>query len=49
MLTQNNIRLIGVGFEDLGVKDFINGKFLEGGKNISSILKGEISKSYFAS
>ena len=30
MLTENNVKLIGIGFEHLGAKEFINAKFFEG-------------------
>ncbi|GFR12880.1 hypothetical protein TNCT_81281, partial [Trichonephila clavata] len=30
ILDANNVRLIGIGVEELGVEDFINGKFFEG-------------------
>ena len=32
MLKENNVRLIGVGLEAVGVKEFIDAKYLEGGK-----------------
>ena len=28
---KNNVRLIGVGLEELGVQEFIDGKFFDGG------------------
>ena len=31
MLEENNVRLVGVGLEELGVKEFIDAKYLEGG------------------
>ena len=31
MLAQNNVRLVGVGLESLGVKEFIDANYLEGG------------------
>lgn len=33
VLKKNNIRLVGVGVEEVGAKDFIDGKFFDGGKN----------------
>ncbi|XP_067005510.2 prostamide/prostaglandin F synthase isoform X2 [Anabrus simplex] len=30
VLRENNVRLIGVGVEELGVEDFVNGKFFDG-------------------
>ena len=30
---ENNVRLIGVGVESLGVEEFIEGKFFDGGNN----------------
>ncbi|GIY42500.1 hypothetical protein CEXT_466381 [Caerostris extrusa] len=30
ILDENNVRLIGVGVEELGVEEFINGKFFDG-------------------
>ena len=30
MLIKNNVKLIGIGFEHLGAKEFIDGKFFEG-------------------
>lgn len=32
MLKENNVRLIGVGLEAIGVKEFIDAKYLEGGR-----------------
>ena len=32
ILDSNNVKLIGVGLEELGVQDFIDGKFFDGGK-----------------
>ena len=32
ILAENNVNLIGIGFDDLGVKDFIAGNFFKGGK-----------------
>ena len=32
MLKENNVRLIGVGLEELGVKEFIDAKYLDGGR-----------------
>ena len=32
MLKENNVRLIGVGLEAVGVKEFIDAKYLEGGR-----------------
>ena len=32
MLKENNVRLVGVGLEAVGVKEFIDAKYLEGGK-----------------
>ena len=34
MLKENNVRLIGVGLEAVGVKEFIDAKYLEGGKEL---------------
>ena len=31
ILDKNNVRLIGVGLEELGVQEFIDGKFFDGG------------------
>ena len=31
MLEQNNVKLVGVGVEEFGVKKFIDGKYFEGG------------------
>ena len=31
ILVKNNVRLIGVGLEELGVQEFIDGKFFDGG------------------
>ena len=36
-LAANNVRLIGVGPEEFGVKAFIEGKFLDGGKVLIKI------------
>lgn len=33
-LTQANVRLIGIGLEELGVEEFIEGRFFDGGKCI---------------
>ena len=38
MLKENNVRLIGVGLEELGVKEFIDAKYLEGGKRLEIFL-----------
>ena len=32
ILDSNNVKLVGVGLEELGVQDFIDGKFFDGGK-----------------
>ena len=32
ILAENNVNLIGIGFDDMGVKDFIAGNFFKGGK-----------------
>ena len=34
MLKQNNVRLVGVGLEEFGVKEFMDAGYLEGGKNL---------------
>lgn len=31
VLKRNNIRLVGIGVEEVGSKDFIDGKFFDGG------------------
>jgi prostamide/prostaglandin F2alpha synthase len=31
-LKENNVRLIGIGLEPLGVDEFIEGKFFDGGE-----------------
>ena len=31
ILAEHNVNLIGIGFDDLGVTDFIAGKFFKGG------------------
>ena len=42
MLEENNVKLVGVGVEELGVKEFIDRKYLDGGKSLR-IDMGEIS------
>ncbi|KAJ8046168.1 Prostamide/prostaglandin F synthase [Holothuria leucospilota] len=39
-LDANNVRLVGVGVEELGVEEFVQGKFWAGGKcnNVSVCL-----------
>ena len=32
MLAANNVKVVGVGFEELGVQEFIDGRYLDGGK-----------------
>ena len=32
-LVEAKVRLIGIGLEELGVQEFINGKYFDGGKN----------------
>ena len=32
MLAANNVKIVGVGFEELGVHEFIDAKYLDGGK-----------------
>ena len=32
MLEDHNVKLVGVGLEELGVNEFIEAKYLEGGK-----------------
>ena len=31
MLEEHNVKLVGVGLEELGVKEFIDANYLEGG------------------
>ena len=31
-LDANNVRMVGVGLEELGVEEFVKGKFFDGGK-----------------
>lgn len=31
VLQKHNIKLIGIGVEEVGSKDFVNGKFFDGG------------------
>ena len=31
ILAEHNVNLVGIGFDDLGVKDFISGNFFKGG------------------
>jgi prostamide/prostaglandin F2alpha synthase len=31
-LDANNVRMVGVGLEELGVEEFVEGKFFDGGK-----------------
>ncbi len=33
ILDSNNVKLVGVGLEDLGVEEFLEGKFFDGGKH----------------
>ena len=41
MLEQNNVKLVGVGVEEFGVKEFIDRKYLEAGKTfkVGKVLK----------
>ena len=32
MLAANNVKVVGVGFEELGVQEFIDARYLDGGK-----------------
>ena len=32
MLAANNVKIVGVGFEELGVQEFIDARYLDGGK-----------------
>jgi prostamide/prostaglandin F2alpha synthase len=34
ILKENNVRLVGVGPEDIGVEDFVAGKFFDGGASL---------------
>ena len=34
MLEESNVRLVGIGLESIGVKEFIDAKYLEGGKTL---------------
>ena len=38
MLEQHNVRLVGVGLESLGVKEFIDANYLEGGNMVFMII-----------
>ena len=38
MLEQNNVRLVGVGLEEFGVKEFMDAKYLEGGKILINLI-----------
>lgn len=35
ILDRHNVRFIGVGVEELGVEEFVSGKFFDGGKQHS--------------
>jgi len=42
-LKENNIRLIGIGLEELGVEEFVNRKFFDGGKQAFFLKKKALS------
>ena len=37
MLAANNVKIVGVGFEELGVHEFIDARYLDGGKYTSEV------------
>jgi len=39
LLRENNVRLVGVGPEDVGIQDFQDGKFFDGGETFSQFIR----------
>lgn len=38
MLAANNVKVVGVGFEELGVQEFIDARYLDGGKYTAEVI-----------
>ena len=39
LIKENNVRLVGVGLESIGVEEFIEGKFFDGGEEFVNLIE----------